>query len=639
MPRGGAGAFAISRGVAKRRRVHAAPGRRQISSGPGRGPAGVPTRFGSMARKGGRRKSRKASGKGAKARPRTCPLGGGKDARRAERFRAAVLAHQGGRLAAAEAGYREILAAAPSYPGAALNYALLARSTGRLDLALGLAEAAVETDPFEAGAHATLGSLLLEAEREGDAVVALRTALRFEPGHANARFNLGHALRRAGEPEDAKKEFDRLVDRFPNDPEHWLGLGDALFDAGRPRDAMGAYRRALVLAPDHPDALAGLGLAHVDAGEFEAAARCYRRVLDASPEHAHVWLDYAKTRRFGDADRAEIEAAERAAERLGRAAGPPPECGDVHFALGKMHDDLGDHDRAFGHFRRGNEILSRHTPFDPAATGRLVACLEERFDAAWFERVRGLGDPSPRPVFIVGMPRSGTTLVEQILASHPEVHGAGELLRIPRLAEELAAKRPAPHEAADAPPLAPAELEAAARDYLHYLDDVAGSALRVTDKLPENWHHLGFIASILPHAGIVHVVRDPMDVCVSNYLVRFRRGHGWSYDFDALAEEVAAHERLMRHWRTVLPSPVHEVSYERLTASIEAESRRLLDFCGLAWDDRCLDFHLTERAVHTASGWQVRQPVYRRSVGRWRNYERHLEPLRAALRSRGIAAE
>ena len=525
-----------------------------------------------------------------------------------------------------------MLAAAPGFPGAALNYALLARATGRLGLALDLAGRAVASQPKEAAAHATLGNLLLEGERTGDAVAAFRTALALDPSHVNARFNLGGALRRSGEPEAAVTEFRRLVERFPEDPDFRIALGGALLDCGRPRESADEHERALGLSPGHPDALTELGLAHVDAGEFEAAARCYRRVIDGSPDHPHVWLNYSKTRRFGAADRPEIEEAAAAAARLDAHPAPGPECGDVHFALGKMYDDLGEYDLAFEHFRRGNEILRRHVPFDAGAAQRLVEDLEAGFGEAWFDRVRGWGHPSSRPVFIVGMPRSGTTLVEQILASHPEVHGAGELIRIPNLAQRLLGAGDAPLPAAAAA-LEREDVEAAARDYLDYVGARSGGAARTTDKLPENYHHLGLIAAMFPNARIVHVGRDPMDVCVSNYLVRFQWGHAWSYDFDSLAHEYRAYERLMGHWRTVLPTPVHEQSYESLVVSLESESRRLVEFCGLDWDERCLDFHLTERSVHTASGWQVRQPIYRRSVERWRNYERHLGPLREALGS------
>ena len=580
-------------------------------------------RFGPMGSRSARSKARKGRSQGARL-PRKAA------ARLAERFRLASLDHRAGRLTTAEAGYREVLAAAPEFPGAALNYALLARSTGRLELALELAGRAVASQPKEAGPYATLGNLLLEHERTRDAVAAYRTALGLDPGHVNARFNLGGALRRSGEPEAAASEFRRLVERFPEDPDFWIALGGARLDSGWPREAIQAHERALALSPDHPDALTELGLAHVDTGAFEAAGRCYRRVIEGSPDHSQVWLNYSKTRRFGPADAREIEAAEAVAARLDVHPDPGPECGDVHFALGKMYDDLGEYDLAFEHFRRGNEILGRHVPFDPAGTERLVEDIEAGFGEAWFDRVRGWGDPSPQPVFIVGMPRSGTTLVEQILASHPEVHGAGELIRIPNLAQDLFGAGDSGFPAAAAA-LEREDLEAAARDYLDYVGTRAGAAARATDKLPENYHHLGLIAAMLPNARIVHVTRDPMDVCVSNYLVRFQWGHAWSYTFDSLGREYRAYERLMRHWRAVLPSPVHEQSYESLVESLESESRRLVEFCGLDWDDRCLDFHRTERSVHTASGWQVRQPIYRRSVERWRNYERHLRPLREAL--------
>ena len=528
-----------------------------------------------MGSRSARSKARKERSRGARLRPKAA-------ARLAERLRLASLDHRAGRLATAEAGYREVLAAAPEFPG-------------RLGLALELAGRAVASQPKESAPHATLGNLLLEQERTRDAVAAYRIALGLDPGHVNARFNLGGALRRSGEPEAAASEFRRLVERFPEDPDFWIALGGALLDSGRPREAMEAHERALALSPDHPDALTELGLAHVDTGAFEAAGRCYRRVIEGRPDHPQVWLNYSKTRRFGPADAREIEEAEAVAARL------------------DAHPDPG-----------------RHVPFDPLGTERLVVDIEAGFGEAWFDRVRGWGDPSPRPIFIVGMPRSGTTLVEQILASHPEVHGAGELIRIPNLAQDLFGAGDLGLPAAAAA-LGREELDAAARDYLDYVGARAGAAARATDKLPENYHHLGLIAAMLPNARIVHVARDPMDVCVSNYLVRFQWGHAWSYAFDSLGREYRAYERLMRHWRAVLPSPVHEQSYESLVESLESESRRLVAFCGLDWDERCLEFHRTERSVHTASGWQVRQPIYRRSVERWRNYERHLGPLREAL--------
>ena len=530
-----------------------------------------------------------------------------------------------------------MLAAAPGFPGAELNYALLARSTGRLDLALQLAQRAVASQPDEPTAHTTLGNLLLEHEHAFEAVQAFRAALRLDPGHVNARFNLGSALRRMGEPEAAASELRQLVERFPEDAELWVNLGGALLDAGRIGDAKDALWKALALSPDDPDALNELGLAHVDAGEFEDGARCYRRIIEGKPDHPQVWLNYSKTRRFVPSDRAEIEQAVRVAKRVDARPDSGPESGDIHFALGKMYDDLGEFDLAFEHFRRGNEVLRRHTPFDPRNAARLVDDMRTRFDNAWFARVRGWGDPSARPIFIVGMPRSGTTLIEQILATHPEVHGGGELIRLPNIARKLLTRDDGLPERAALPERA--ELAAAARDYLDYTEALAGTAVRVTDKLPENYHHLGLVSTLFPNACIVHVRRHPMDVCVSNYLVRFHRGHAYSYDFSSLACEYSSYERLMRHWRTTLPSPIHELSYESFVRSLESESRKLLDFCGLGWDERCLEFHRTPRPVHTASSWQVRQPVYRHSIQRWRNYERHLEPLREALRRSGVSWE
>jgi hypothetical protein len=269
--------------------------------------------------------------------------------------------------------------------------------------------------------------------------------------------------------------------------------------------------------------------------------------------------------------------------------------------------------------------------FDPCAHQAGVDQLIRTFDAVYFRRVRGFGISSELPLFIVGMPRSGTTLVEQIVASHPQVFGAGELRDVERIALSLAAHLGNDVGYPSCLAKAPAEaVRAMAERHLHRLTALAGGSVRIVDKMPTNYLHLGLIATLFPQARIIHCRRGPLDTCVSCYFSYFR-GLPFAWDLEELGRYHRSYDSLMAHWKAVLPLPVLDVSYEELVDNQEAISRRLMEFCGLDWDERCLAFHETPRPVHTASTMQVRQPIYKSSVGRWRRYEAHLQPLVRAL--------
>ena len=247
------------------------------------------------------------------------------------------------------------------------------------------------------------------------------------------------------------------------------------------------------------------------------------------------------------------------------------------------------------------------------------------------------GDPSTRPVFVIGMIRSGTSLVEQILASHSDVYGAGELLEITKLASNLPQALDSSLEYPECiRQLDAGRIASSATGYLRYLAGRDDRAARVVDKLPTNFLHLGLIAILLPNAHIVHCRREALDVCLSIYFQRFAQGHFYAYDFDDIAAYYAEYERLMAHWKKVLPVEILDIQYEDLLDDLEGESRRMLDYCGLDWQEACLAFHRSQRPVRTASSWQVRQPLYRTAVARWRKFEPHLDELKRALSDRNI---
>ncbi|MGH6933161.1 MAG: sulfotransferase, partial [Dongiaceae bacterium] len=371
-------------------------------------------------------------------------------------------------------------------------------------------------------------------------------------------------------------------------------LGGALSQLGRGEEAAFAYRAAIGLKPDLAEAYSNIGL--------------------------------ISTWREGD-------PAAKALLALGERAGSLPVASRIHlnYALGKYYDDTGDAGQAFAHWQEGARLKRGALHYDAAQNERAVAAIAAGFPPGEWATSRDHGDPSELPIFILGMPRSGTTLVEQILASHPRVHGAGEIGLLRTVLEGLQI-RPDPllSDTIRSGPFAD-ELRRRGADYVARLKALDPEARRITDKRPNNFTLVGAIHLVLPRAAIVFCRRDLRDVCLSCYQTLFMYGHAWSYDLTELGRHAAAFARLMEHWRQVLPGRILELDYEALVAEPEAQARRLVAHCGLDWDERCSDFHRTKRAVRTASIGQVRQPIHRRSVGRWRRFERDLAPLFEAL--------
>ena len=556
---------------------------------------------------------------------------GRKAARASRALEEAYRRHRAGDLAGAEHAYRRVLELDPGNAAALSHLAVFERGRGNLEAARALLARAVESAPGDASARGNLANLLQELGRLPEALSQYREALRLDPAHLSARYNLGKALQRLGELESAVECFEALCALAPRDAGAWAALGLARQDAGRSEEALASWRRVLALDPGHAEALSGVGTLHLERGAFAQAEAAFRAALRSDPDFSPAFVNLVQTRRIDGSD---AELMERMRRRLERGGLDDDAAADVHFALAKAREDLGDYEGAFTHYREGNRRRRRHVCFRREAPGERAAAFEDAFDAEFFATSAGRGDPSPRPVFIVGMPRSGTSLVEQILASHPDCFGAGELPHLGALARSIPVRTGDGGVYPDCVGvLEDAEFAALGRAYLDALPVEARDAVRVTDKMPANYLHLGLAAAILPRARVIHCRRAAMDVCFSIYAQHFTHRDAYPYAFDLqdIASEYRACERLMAHWARVLPLPVHELRYERLVDDPEREIASLLAFCGLGFDERCLRFHETERRVNTASNWQVRQPLYRGSLARWRRFEAHLAPLRAAL--------
>jgi tetratricopeptide (TPR) repeat protein len=491
---------------------------------------------------------------------------------------------------------------------------------GRLHEAISCYQQALAIRSDVAEAHFNMGNALQDLGRSAEAVACYGRVLTIAPDSAEAHHNLGNAWRNQEQLERSIDCYRRALQLKPGFAvAHW-SLGTALRLAARGAEAEASLMRALELAPDAAGVHAELAELRADQGQLAAAEELYRRAIALDPHCAEAWLGLS---RLPNAT-ADAPAWLGDAERIADSNLPPRKELLMRYALGKALDDCGQFDRAFDNYQRANELSKLHrVPHDRERLTKLVDLIVESQSAESLQRAAANGVRSARPVFIVGMLRAGTTLAEQILASHPAVFGAGELPYWNAAAIGLGWE--AMGQGAARPQLA--EL---ARRYLRSLPGAASDALRIIDKTPGNFLHLGLIHAALPEARIIHMRRDPLDTCLSIYFQHLEGFHSYATDLEDLAHYYTQYRRLMRHWHAVLPATqILEVPYEALVAEPELWSRRMVEYLGLPWNRRCLDFHRTERTVLTASKWQVRQAMNASSIGRAHAYRQHLGPLLA----------
>ncbi len=491
-----------------------------------------------------------------------------------------------------------------------------------------LLEQALRIEPGHPGALANLGTARRRLGDLQSAISCYREALRQGPVFASAGFNLANALKDAGEFDEAIGIYRQVLERHPDHLQALNNLGIAYKQCGASSEAEATFRQALSIDPDYGPARRNLGAVHEDNGEFEKADECYRRawMVDANDAKALAKIIASRTIPV------EQECLD-AASRLLDQAKIDKECqAQLHYGLGRYHDRQGQYELALPHFRRANEIKSRERPFPAAAVASKVDEICAVFTPELFKRFSNARLESDKPVFIVGMPRTGTTLTEQILASHPDIAGGGELPYFGAVALDFRARtgvsEPFPSGVGQ---LTVPMIKAIGLPYLEKLDGVSAAASRVTDKMPQNFLYLGLIALLFSSARVIHCWRDPRDVCLSCFVEDFNVAHGFASDARHFAAYYRQYCRLMAHWHRVLPLPIFDLRYEDMVADSRAMSRKLLEFVGCEWDERCARFYEQERVVTTPSRWQVRQPIYSHSIGRWRHYREFLEPVLADL--------
>lgn len=568
---------------------------------------------------------------------------------------------QAGRLDQAESACR---AAIRLRPRAAVAYQLLgliAHRRGNYAAAIDQLQQSIELDPTQAPWHFNLGVSCRAADKLAQAQQAYTAAIAIDPHYAAAHHNLGSVLVDLGDLEAAFQSFRQTTRLDPNHANAHFQLGVLHRTRGDIGKSVRSYRKALALTPDDDEARLCLAVALSEFGEQNQAQDLLEPLCRERPGWAEAQTALASVlERLGHIDRAwriiepllalnpvPVDAAIILADLApkldlnGRAVATLTAILDqdqlnddqrmlCHYALGRLFDKQQHTDDAFKHFALANQLKPRD--FDPAEHERFIDAMIEAFPPQPKFNVSTAAPPDTRPVFIVGMPRSGTSLVEQILASHPDVTGGGELPHISNLASQISkAIRCADPYPISVAGLTDDHLRELANIYLTRLNAISTEAKRITDKAPTNFLHLGLISRIFPHARIIHCQRTAAAACWSCFTQNFVGTHAYSYDLTHLGHYHRQYQRLMQHWHDVLTIPILDLAYEDLVTDPEPQMRRLIDFVGLDWHGDCLRFHENTRPMPSASYDQVRQPIYTAAIDRWRRYEQHLQPLYDAL--------
>jgi tetratricopeptide (TPR) repeat protein len=613
-----------------------------------------------------------------------------------EKLEYALNCHGAGNLREAEAAYREILAAQADNIDALHYLGVVCLQTGRFEEAVRNIESSVKLQPDNVDAVINFGNALQAAGRLGKAIESFELALKLSPNSPVLLANLGNAYRQQGDNRKAIALFEESLNADPTLAEVRRNLADTLLDEGlavdalkqildaektdgqsipvkaslanilhanfRYDEAIAAYETVLATQVDFPPVLCNLAVVYANAGRTSEAKTLLEKVtrLDPTYVEGHYSLGIA-LQQSGNKDAAarafrQAVALDPGCGKAWRSLAALETCnedselrGDIvkalsltdlvakqrlhlEFAAGKCFEDQGEYDKAMQHLREGNRLQRETFDYDVNDDVAVFENIKQTFNESFFPQREKVGASDATAIFIVGMPRSGTSLIEQILSTHADVFGGGEL---PYFAQAINSRVPLSGGVDCTASISSASDEdfvEIAERYLMQLRKLDGSARFVTDKLPNNFLHIGLIKTVLPNARIIHCVRDARDTCWSIYKNYFAgRGHTYAYEQSELGRYYSAYEDLMAHWKTVLPDVVYDVSYADLIANQEQSTRALLDACGLEWDSACLEFHRSTRAVRTLSAAQVREPIHDRSMGAWRNVEKSLGPLLAEL--------
>lgn len=551
----------------------------------------------------------------------------------------------------------------PNLPTALNNMGSILREEDKAEEAMKYYRRAIAANSTYLEPYNNLGLLLLEDNKPEDAIVTLTSAVQQNPNYTDAQCNLGAAysaleqfdkafgcyqlaiqqrpdfaqahtgIARIFQERDnftaAEEAAKRAIELEPDKAGSLTVLATIYLDKGLPSEAQKYFDKALEIDPEWIAAYIGIGHMHMEHGDFDAAEASFNKVLELDPELYGPRYSLAQAKKVKKED----ENFRILKERKDIEDLPINEAIAFNYAMGKCYDDIGEYEKAFEYYMEGAKQKRSTIAYDSDVTDGLTDRIISVFNADMINRYKGGGSHSDVPIFILGMPRSGTTLTEQIISSHPDVYGAGELRDLREVANQIKPISPQQSRFPDTMQNIDASvLVALGEKYVKGLQERQPSAKHITDKMPGNYQMIGLIHLILPNAKIIHVNRSPMDTCVSCFSRLFRTNQYQSYDLYEQGLFYRAYHKIVKHWREVLPDGAfYDLQYEQLVNDTDTESRKLIEFCGLEWNEACLEFYKSKRSVKTASITQVRQPIYKSSMQRWRRYEKYLTPLKEAL--------
>ena len=534
--------------------------------------------------------------------------GGGAEGRSNARYMALLqegLSKQGaGDVAAARVLYDQARMLKPEEAEGHFLTGLTAMEMEDYAAAVALMAAAIKINPTGKGYHHNLGRAFFKADKHDRAMICFQQARSLEPDNAQVHCDIGVIFQKQGQPARAVEHFLRALELEPGHASSLSGLGYVLRDLQQFDDTVACLREAIAKNPGNSSFKMNLAEIYKEMGRLEESRDIYLEIMAAEPEEVLAYRGWAAVEKKPEQGPV-VETMERL---FGRSDLTDSRRIQLAFALADVFHKLKDYKKAFGYLDQGNALQRGKLSYQADAEFRTTGRLSAVFDEAFFEKHQGMGSEDETPIFIIGMPRSGTSLVEQILASHPDVYGAGELEDLRRICT-LGNQAGFPETLAD---LGADKLEIMAGEYLARLRSFDPDVKHISDKMPHNFVFVGMIRAMFPKATVIHCRRDPMDTCLSIYRKLFTGIHPYAYDLTELGQHYREYERLMDHWHMVLPGFVHDVRYEEVVADTEQQIRRILDLCGLDFHPDCLNFHETKRAVMTASNAQVRKPIYKK---------------------------